>query len=53
MQVAQWPMGLLELVVKGLAVLVVKEEERVSMVVLKLEEGAGQVAKMVLPSSFS
>ena len=46
-------MGLLGLVVKGLVVLVVKEEERVLMVVLKLEEGAGQVEKMVPPSSFS
>ena len=46
-------MGLLGLVVKGLVVLVVKKEERVLMVVLKLEEGAGQVEKMVPPSSFS
>ena len=46
-------MELLGLVVKGLVVLVVKEEERVLMVVLKLEEGAGQVEKMVPPSSFS
>ena len=46
-------MGLLGLVVKGLVVLVVKEEERVLMVVLKLEEGAGHVEKMVPPSSFS
>ena len=53
LQVAQWPMELLGLVVKGLVVLVVKEEERVLMVVLKLEEGAGQVEKMVPPSSFS
>ena len=45
-------MGLLGLVVKGLVVLVVKEEERVLMVVLKMEEGAGQVEKMVPPSSF-
>ena len=44
-------MGLLGLVVKGLVVLVVKEEVRVLMVVLKLEEGAGQVGKMVPPSS--
>ena len=44
-------MGLLGLVVKGLVVLVVKKEERVLMVVLKLEEGAGQVEKMVPPSS--
>ena len=48
LQVAQWPMELLGLVVKGLVVLVVKEEERV----LKMEEGAGQVEKMVPPSSF-
>ena len=46
-------MELLGLVVKGLVVLVVKKEERVLMVVLKLEEGAGQVEKMVPPSSFS
>ena len=52
LQVAQWPMELLGLVVKGLVVLVVKEEERVLMVVLKMEEGAGQVEKMVPPSSF-
>ena len=53
MQVAQWPMELLGLVVKGLVVLVMREEERVLMVVFKLEEGAGQVEKMVPPSSFS
>ena len=53
MQVAQWPMGLLGLVVKGLVVLVVKGlVERVLMVVLKLEEGVGQVEKVVPPSSF-
>ena len=46
-------MELLGLVVKGLVVLVMREEERVLMVVLKLEEGAGQVEKMVPPSSFS
>ena len=34
-------MGPLGPVVKGLVVLVVKEEVRVLMVVLKLEEGAG------------
>ena len=45
-------MELLGLVVKGLVVLVVREEERVLMVVLKMEEGAGQVEKMVPPSSF-
>ena len=53
LQVAQWPMELLGLVVKGLVVLVMREEEQVLMVVLKLEEGAGQVEKMVPPSSFS
>ena len=46
-------MELLGLVVKGLVVLVMREEERVLRVVLKLEEGAGQVEKMVPPSSFS
>ena len=49
--VAQWPVELLGLVVKGLVVLVVKEEERVLMVVLKLEEGVGQVVKVVPPFS--
>ena len=42
-------MELLGLVVKGLVVLVMREEERVLMV----EEGAWQVEKMVPPSSFS
>ena len=51
LQVAQWPMELLGLVVKGLVVLVMKEEERVLMVVLKLEEGVGQVEKVVPPFS--
>ena len=44
-------MELLGLVVKGLVVLVVKKEERVLMVVLKLEEGVGQVEKVVPPLS--
>ena len=46
-------MELLGLVVKGLVVLVMREEGQVLTVVLKLEEGAGQVEKMVPPSSFS
>ena len=44
-------MELLGLVVKGLVVLVVKKEERVLMVVLKREEGVGQVGKVVPPFS--
>ena len=36
---------------EGVVVLVMREEDRVLMVVLKLEEGAGQVEKMVPPSS--
>ena len=46
-------MGLLGLVVKGLVALAMREEGQVLMVVLKLEEGAGQVGKMLPPSSFS
>ena len=49
--VAQWPVELLGLVVKGLVVLAMREEEQVLMVVLKLEEGVGQVVKMVPPFS--
>ena len=49
--VAQWPMELLGLVVKGLEVLAMREEEQVLMVVLKLEEGVGQVVKVVPPFS--
>ena len=51
--VAQWPVELLGLVVKGLVVLAMREEEQVLMVVLKLEEGVGQVVKKVPPSSSS
>ena len=36
---------------KGLVVLAMREEERVLMVVLKLEEGVGQVVKVVPPFS--
>ena len=50
---AQWPVELLGLVVKGLAVLAMREEERALMVVMRLEEGVEQVEKMVPPSSFS
>ena len=50
---AQWPVELLGLVMKGLVVLAMREEERVLMVVLRLEEGVEQVEKMVPPSSFS
>ena len=49
--VAQWPAELLGLVVKGLVVLAMREEEQVLMVVLKLEEGVGQVVKVVPPFS--
>ena len=48
---AQWPVELLGLVVKGLVVLAMREEEQVLMVVLKLEEGVGQVVKVVPPFS--
>ena len=48
---AQWPVELLGLVVKGLVVLAMREEEQVLMVVLKLEEGVGQVEKVVPPFS--
>ena len=53
LQVAQWPMELLGLVMKGLVVLAMREEEQALMVVLRLEEGVEQVEKMVPPSSFS
>ena len=43
------PLGL---VVKGLLALAMGEEGQVLMVVLKLEEGVGQVEKVVPPSSF-
>ena len=49
--VAQWPVELLGLVVKGLVVLAMREEEQVLMVVLKREEGVGQVEKVVPPFS--
>ena len=49
--VAQWPVELLGLVVKGLVVLAMREEGQVLMVVLKLEEGVGQVEKVVPPFS--
>ena len=49
--VAQWPVELLGLVVKGLVVLAMREEGQVLMVVLKLEEGVGQVEKVVPPLS--
>ena len=45
-------MGLLGLVVKGLLALAMREEGQVLTVVLKLEEGVGQVEKVVPPSSF-
>ena len=51
--VARWPVELLGLVVKGLVVLAMREEERALMVVMRLEEGVEQVEKMVPPSSFS
>ena len=51
--VAQWPMELLGLVMKGLVVLAMREEEQVLMVVLRLEEGVEQVVKKVPPSSSS
>ena len=38
---------------EGVAVLAMREEERVLMVVMRLEEGVEQVEKMVPPSSFS
>ena len=50
--VAQWPVELLGLVVKGLVVLAMREEEQALMAVLRLEEGLEQVEKMVPPSSF-
>ena len=50
--VAQWPVELLGLVMKGLVVLAMREEERVLMVVMRLEERVEQVEKMVPPSSF-
>ena len=50
---AQWPVELLGLVMKGLAVLAMREEERALMVVMRLEEGVEQEGKMVPPSSFS
>ena len=46
-------MELLGLVVKGLVVLAMREEEQALMVVLRLEEGVEQVEKMVPPFSFS
>ena len=46
-------MELLGLVMKGLVVLAMREEERALMVVMRLEEGVEQVEKMVPPSSFS
>ena len=52
-QVAQWPVELLGLVMKGLVVLAMREEEQALMVVLRLEEVVEQVEKMVPPSSFS
>ena len=52
MQVAQWPMEPLGLVVKELVALAMREEGQVLTVVLKLEEGVGQVEKVVPPSSF-
>ena len=45
------PVELLGLVVKGLVVLAMREEEQVLMVVLKLEEGVEKVVKMVPPFS--
>ena len=51
--VAQWPVELLGLVVKGLVVLAMREEERALMVVMRLEEGVEQAEKMVPPSSYS
>ena len=53
LQVAQWPTELLGLVMKGLVVLAMREEEQVLMVVVRLEEGVEQVEKVVPPSSFS
>ena len=53
LQVAQWPVELPGLVMKGLVVLAMREEERALMVVRRLEEGVEQVEKMVPPSSFS
>ena len=46
-------MELLGLVMKGLVVLAMREEERALMVVMRLEEGVERVEKMVPPSSFS
>ena len=46
-------MELLGLVVKGLVVLAMREEEQALMGVVRLEEGVEQVEKMVPPSSFS
>ena len=53
LQVAQWPVVLLGLAMKGLVVLAMREEEQALMGVLRLEEGVEQVEKMVPPSSFS
>ena len=49
--VARWPVESPGLVMKGLVVLAMREEEQVLMVVLKLEEGVGQVVKVVPPFS--
>ena len=46
-------MELLGLVMKGLVVLAMREEEQALMVALRLEEGVEQVGRMVPPSSFS
>ena len=51
LQVARWPAELFGLVMKELVVLAMREEEQVLMVVLKLEEGVGQVVKVVPPFS--
>ena len=51
LQVAQWPVEPLGLVRKEPVVLAMMEEEQALMVVLRLEEGVGQVVKMVPPFS--
>ena len=53
LQVAQWPVEPLGLVKKEPVVLARVEEEQALMVVSSLEEGVGQVVKMVPPFSSS
>ena len=50
---ARWPVESLGLVRREPVVLAMMEEEQALMVVLRLEEGVGQVGKMVPPFSSS